>query len=260
MLDFYNNFYRATQTSAAHASFCQRVFGLDLCQHGFADVGQLDALLAAASVRPNHHVLDVGCGSGLIAEYMAERSGACVSGLDFAPEAIRQAKARTNGKGERLAFFEGDINDLRLPANAYDVITSIDSIYFSQDYVATIAALKQALRPGGRLAFYYSFGREPWVPVADFPAAQLPAFKTPLACALHANGLAFVTLDFTADEYRLATLRKNVLNGLRAQFEAEDNLFLYENRLGDANGISQAIQEGLHRRYLYVTLSMTGAR
>lgn len=260
MFDFYEHFYRATQTSAAHASFCRRVFGLDLCQHGFADVGQLDALLAAASVRPNHSVLDIGCGNGLIAEYLAERSGACVAGLDFAPEAIRQANARAAGNCNRLAFFEGDINNLHLPAGAYDVITSIDSIYFSQDFVATVAALKRALRPGGRLAFYYSFGREPWVPVDKFPTAQLPAFNTPLAHALQANGLPFLTLNFTADEYRLATLRKSVLTNLRAQFEAEDNLILYENRLGDANGISEAIEEGLHRRYLYVTTPVAGGR
>lgn len=255
MFDFYEDFYRATQTSTAHASFCRRVFGLNLCQHGFADVGQLDALLAAASVRPNHRLLDVGCGNGLIAEYLAERSGACVTGMDFAPEAIRQACGRADGSGDRLAFFVGDINDLHLPAGSYDVITSIDSIYFSKDYVATIAALKRALRPGGRIAFYYSFGREPWVPVTEFPAAQLPALKTPLADALYMNGLSFVTLDFTADDYRLAALRKSVLAELRPQFEAENNLFLYENRLGDAVGISQAIREGLHRRYLYVAMA-----
>jgi cyclopropane fatty-acyl-phospholipid synthase-like methyltransferase len=252
MLDFYSDFYRAVQTSTAHASFCQRVFGLDLCQHGFADVGQLDALLAAASVRPNHRMLDIGCGNGLITEYLAERSGACVTGLDLVPEAIRQARERTYSKADQLAFCVGDINGLQLPPNCYDVIASIDSIYFSQNYTATIAALKQALRAGGRLAIYYSFGREPWVPAAEFPAARLPAYKTPLAEALKANSLSFVTLDFTADDYRLAVLRKAALAALRSQFEAEGNLFLYENRLGDAVGVTQAIQEGLHRRYLYI--------
>lgn len=252
MFDFYNQFYHAAPASAAHAQFCRQVFGMDLCQHGFAGTGQLDALLAAAAVRPGHHLLDVGCGNGLIAEYLAERSGACVSGLDFAPEAIHQATTRTQAKADRLTFFVGDINDLHLLPGAYDVIVSIDSIYFSQDYAETIRAFKQALRPGGRLAIYYSFGREPWVPIEEFPAEQLPAGRTPLAQALHANDLPFVTLDFTADDYRLANRRKYVLELLRGEFEAEGNLFLYENRLGDAEGISQAIQQGLHRRYLYI--------
>jgi cyclopropane fatty-acyl-phospholipid synthase-like methyltransferase len=63
MWDFYNNFCRATETSQAHKQFCTRVFGLDLCQHGFADVNQLDALIAAAQLGPGQRVLDLGCGA-----------------------------------------------------------------------------------------------------------------------------------------------------------------------------------------------------
>ncbi len=256
MFDFYNDFYRATQTSEAHAAFCRRVFGLDLRQHGFADIGQLNALLAAATVRPGERILDVGCGSGQIAAYLAERSGAHVTGMDYVPDAIRQACERTCDQADQLDFFVGDINALHLPPGAYDVIVSIDSLYFSEDYTATVAAFKGALRPGGRLAILYSFGREPWVPVEEFPAEQLAADKTPLAAALRANGMAFAAQDFTADDYRLAQLRRSVLADLRPQFEAEGNLFLYENRLGDANGISAAIEEGLHRRYLYVATAV----
>ena len=29
-------------------------------------------------------------------------------------------------------------------------------------------------------------------------------------------------------------------------------MFIYENRMGDANGISQAVEMGLQRRYLYL--------
>ena len=168
MWDFYDNFYRATAASAAHSEFCTRVFGIDLCQHGFADVAQLDALVAAAQLGPGQHVLDLGCGSGLIAEYLSDHSGAHVTGLDYVPDAIRQACERTRAKADRLDFVVGDINALVLPPAAFDVIVSIDTIYFSDDYSTTIAALAQALRPGGRLAFLYSHGREPWVPVEEF--------------------------------------------------------------------------------------------
>lgn len=249
---FYNDFYHVTPTSAAHAAFCQRVFGLDLGQHGFADIAQLDALLAAANVCKGERILDIGCGSGQIAEYLAERSGAHITGMDYVPFAIQQACERTRSKADQLAFFVGDINALHLPPAAYDVIVSVDSMYFSENYTATIGTFKQALRPGGRLAILYSFGREPWVPVEEFPAEQLRADKTPLAVSLSANHMSFVAQDLTADEYRLALLRRSVLADLRAQFEAEGNLFIYENRLGDANGIAAAIEEGLHRRYLYI--------
>jgi SAM-dependent methyltransferase len=229
-----------------------RVFGLDLCQHGFADVTQLDALIAATALGPGQRVLDLGCGSGLIAEYLSDHSGAHVTGLDYVPHAIRQACERTQAKAGGLAFVVGDINALDLAPAAYDVIVSIDTIYFSDNYAITVAALKQALRPGGRLAFLYSHGREPWVPLEEFDASTLPATRTPLAEALSANGFEFTAIDFSARDLQLALRRQQVLAELRDQFAAEDNLFIYENRLGDANGIHQACEEGLQRRYLYV--------
>jgi ubiquinone/menaquinone biosynthesis C-methylase UbiE len=252
MWDFYDSFYRATQVSQAHRQFCTEVFGLDLCQHGFADVQQLDALIAAAQLGPGQRVLDLGCGTGLIAEYLSDHSGAHVTGLDYVPDAIRQATERTQAKSDRLAFVVGDINTLDLPQAAYDVIVSIDSIYFSEDYAATVAVLKQALRPGGRFATLYSHGREPWVPLEGFDATTLAATRTPLAQALYASGFDFITVDFSGDDLRLAISRQQVLAGLREQFEAEGNLFIYENRLGDANGIRQACEDGMQRRYLYI--------
>jgi hypothetical protein len=55
----------------------------------------------------------------------------------------------------------------------------------------------------------------------------------------------------TGTDYELARRRKAVLAELQAEFEAEGNTFIYDNRLGDANGICQAVEEGLHARYLY---------
>ncbi len=145
----------------------------------------------------------------------------------------------------------GDINALDLPPATFDVIISIDTIYFSDDYSTTIAALAQALRPGGRLAFLYSHGREPWVPVEEFDVSTLPAANTPLAKALSANGFGYSFTDFTADDLRLAIRRQEVLADLRDEFEAEGNLFIYENRLGDANGIRAGV-----RRWTAATLSV----
>jgi SAM-dependent methyltransferase len=252
MLEFYDRFYRAAETSAAHREFCVRVFGVDLCQHGFADVEQLEALMAAAGMGVGTRVLDLGCGNGLIAEYLADCSGAHVTGLDYVPAAIEQARARTKGKAERLQFVVADINALDLPEGAYDVVVSIDTIYFSTDYAATVAALKRSLRPGGRLAFLYSHGREPWVPREEFDAATLLPDGTPLAQALAANGFAVTAADFTAADLRLALARREALAELRDRFAEEGNLFIYENRMGDATGIRAACEEGLQRRYLYL--------
>ncbi|MGB7537935.1 MAG: methyltransferase domain-containing protein [Anaerolineales bacterium] len=259
MKDFYTKFYSSIEHSPAHHAFCERVFGRDLGQHGFADMEQLDLLLKVTRLDPAHHALDLGCGNGMIAEYLSDSSGARITGLDFIDEAVGTARKRTQAKADRLSFVAGDINRLELPASAFDAVLSIDSIYFSGDYAATIRALKTALRPGGGMAFLYSFGREPWIPLEKFPAEKLPPDQTPLADALRANGLAFRTWELTKQDYQLAQRRKQILEDLKPQFEAEGLMFIYENRMGDALGVSQAIAEGLHARYLYLVRFPAGS-
>ncbi len=259
MKDFYEKFYAITEHSAAHHAFCERVFGKDLCQHGFADMQQLELLMQVTQLGPGQDVLEIGCGNGMIAEYLSDCAGARFTGLDFIPLAIEQARKRTAEKSERLTFIVGDINALALPEHVFDLVLSVDSMYFSKDYAATIRQLKAALRHGGQMAIFFSHGREPWVPKEQFPAESLPADKTPLAEALRANDLTFRTWDLTAQEYALAQRRKKVLPELRPQFEAEDALFIYDNRMGDAQGISQAVEEGLHRRYLYLAQAPASA-
>jgi hypothetical protein len=45
MYDWYTRYYVATRDSAAHAALCERVYGRNFAQHGFADMAQLDKLL-----------------------------------------------------------------------------------------------------------------------------------------------------------------------------------------------------------------------
>lgn len=251
MRDFYESFYRLTATSTAHAEFCERVFGRNLCQHGFADMTQLDALIMALRLKSGDCVLDVGCGNGMIAEYVSDCTGAHLTGIDYIPTAIDQARERTTSKADRLAFRVGDINALDLAPESFDAIIAVDSIYFSDDYTRTLSEWKRALRPGGRMGIYFAHGQAGWVGNTPFDATTLMPEHTPLADALRANGLNYSATDFTPDDYRLALRRLEVLPELKARFEADDLGFVYENRIGDGNGIRQSIEDGLHRRYLY---------
>ncbi len=250
MREFYEQFYARVPDSPVHALFCERAFGLDLGQHGFADLVQLDAVVQAAELGPGKHALDLGCGDGRIAEYLSDQTGAHVTGLDYVPQAIRLARQRTTAQAGRLSFLVGDLNALDLPAGAFDAILSIDTIYFSQDYARTLGQMAAALRPGGRIVFLYSYGWEPGAPPEAFDVATLAPERTPLGEALRANGLDFYTQDWTATDCRLAHSRRQILEELEPQFRAEGLDFVYENRMGEARGIARGCDLGLHRRYL----------
>lgn len=135
MEDFYAVYYAATATSEAHHIFCERVFGHDLCQHGFADKNQLELLLQVLQLQPAHRVLEVGCGNGMITEFLSDYTGAHFTGLDNNALAVHQAQKRTAAKSERLTFLVGDINQLDLPPETFDVILAIDSVYCNRSDV-----------------------------------------------------------------------------------------------------------------------------
>jgi protein arginine N-methyltransferase 1 len=106
------------------------------------------------TVRPEHVVLDLGCGSGLLG-LMALRAGAGkVLFVDRGPviEMARRAVCEA-GFGDRASFFQAVSYDLELPDRA-DIVLCDHVGYFGFDYdiLRLLAdARRRFLRPGGRL-------------------------------------------------------------------------------------------------------------
>lgn len=248
MQEWYRRFYRATRTSRAYSRFCQRVYGRDYSQHGFVNMAQLDRLLDRLRLAPGTRVLEAGCGAGGVAEYIADRTGAQVHGIDYIPEAIERALERTEGKRDRLTFEVADLATAELPTGRYDLVLCLDSLYFT-DLTDTLRRLAAGLAPQGRMGLYYVHilwdGQEHLRPT-------LTADGGPVAEALRRNGLCFTAEDLTEEDYRHALLAAQVLEELRPEFEAEGTLFLYENRRVEALGQRRFYEQGRTARYLYV--------
>ncbi|KUR76020.1 bifunctional 2-polyprenyl-6-hydroxyphenol methylase/3-demethylubiquinol 3-O-methyltransferase UbiG [Novosphingobium sp. FSW06-99] len=100
------------------------------------------------TMRPlaGRRALDVGCGAGLLAEPLA-RLGAEVSGVDAAPDNIRVAAAHAQAGGLAITYRCGDVADLGL--TGFDLVTSMEVVEHVADKAAFLAALAQALAPGG---------------------------------------------------------------------------------------------------------------
>jgi arsenite methyltransferase len=108
-------------------------------------------LVEALALQPGERVLDVGCGTGRLAEFMAEQVGPTghVLGIDPLPLRINLAQARSR---DGLAFRVGDAYALDdLPSGAFGVVCLNAVFHWLPEKAGPLRQFVRILRPGGRL-------------------------------------------------------------------------------------------------------------
>ncbi len=228
---WYRKYYTMVQNSRAYSRFCAELYGRDLSQTDFSDMAQIELLIQIAGLNPGDRVLDLGCGNGLFAEYLSDRTGARVWGVDYIPEAIAQANQRTAGKSNRLHFQVGNFDHLDYPPESFDLLISIDTLYMPNDLPGTLRVLNNMLAPGGRmLIFYITILFDP-----ALPRDSLLADNTDLARALQSINLPYRTWDVSEATFHLMRHKHQLARAMRAEFETEGTMFLYNHLIEESD-------------------------
>ena len=109
-------------------------------------------LVKFAGVTSGQKVLDVACGTGVVA-VTAARQGARVTALDLTPELL--ARARENGETAAVAveWHEGDVEALPFADASFDAVLSQYGHIFAPRPAVAIGEMLRVLRPGGTIAF-----------------------------------------------------------------------------------------------------------
>jgi SAM-dependent methyltransferase len=108
-------------------------------------------LVRFAAVAPGERVLDVACGTGVVA-LTAARMGAVAEGLDLTPALLERARQHAALAGLPVDFREGDAEALPYPDASFDVVLSQFGHMFAPRPEVTVSEMLRVLRPGGRLA------------------------------------------------------------------------------------------------------------
>jgi SAM-dependent methyltransferase len=109
-------------------------------------------LVRHAGVTPGSRVLDVACGTGVVA-VTAARRGAHVCGLDLTPELLEHARENARIAGLEIEWREGDVEQLPFEDRGFDFVLSQFGHMFAPRPDVAVAEMLRVLKPGGRIAF-----------------------------------------------------------------------------------------------------------
>lgn len=121
------------QNSEAFRHFCEEAFGNDFSQDGFSDTAQVDRILQYIPTDRQARILDIGCGNGKMLGYLQKKTGAYIYGFDYSQNAIDTARATFKTDSD---FKRACIGEIDYPAGTFDVIVSMDTMYFAPDMAA----------------------------------------------------------------------------------------------------------------------------
>lgn len=111
-------------------------------------------LLAMLGAKPDERVLDIGCGIGGPARWIARNAGCFVTGIDLVPEfcAAAEALAAATGQQDRVCFLAGSATALPLPDAVFDRAYSQNVAMNIADKGAMYREALRVLKPGGIFA------------------------------------------------------------------------------------------------------------
>jgi cyclopropane-fatty-acyl-phospholipid synthase len=195
----YNPIRRSRRNVAHHYDLSDELYDLFLdhdrqysCAYFFdadddIDTAQLNKrrhIAAKLLLRPGMKVLDIGCGWGGLALYLASECGADVTGLTLSVEQLKvaQRRAAQAGLADRVRFV---LRDYREETGQYDRIVSVgmfEHVGVGQ-YRAFFDQVKALLKPDG-VALLHCIGRmdgpgatNPWIRKYIFPGGYSPAIS-----------------------------------------------------------------------------------
>ena len=108
-------------------------------------------LIEIASIRPGERVLDVACGTGVVARLAADLVGekGRVAGVDINPGMLAVARSKSTGKS--IEWYEASAENIPLENESFDVVLCQLGLQFVQDRFAALREMWRVLAPEGRV-------------------------------------------------------------------------------------------------------------
>ncbi len=217
----YEDFYTMAEKSRAFHLFCEEALGEDFSQDGFSDVSQVKRILEYIPDGSDVHILDIGCGNGKMLGYIQKTKDVYIHGFDFSAQAINTARKLYPVKSD---FREGIAGETEYRENFFDVIISMDTMYFAKDMAEFMCQVKKWLKNNGIFFAGYQEG--------DIMPKTVDATTTVLAGALQHSNMAYEEEDITMECYNILKRKRNAALKYKEDFLQEGNVKWFDMIMG----------------------------
>jgi SAM-dependent methyltransferase len=123
-------------------------------------------LIEVAAPKPGERILDLGCGTGIVARTVARQLGgsSTIIALDMSPNMLAVARAAATREGLAIGWREGNAEQLPFPDNSFDVILCQFALMFVSNKAAAFAEMRRVIAENGRViaSVWQSLERHPF--------------------------------------------------------------------------------------------------
>jgi ubiquinone/menaquinone biosynthesis C-methylase UbiE len=174
------------------------------------NVEATEELVKSCHIGEGQTILDVGCGAGVTASFIAKRYGCRVMGVDISDGMVERSReqAQREGVTDRVEFRRADAQDLPFEDDLFDAVITESVTAFPEDKQRAVQEYARVTKPGG----YVGLNESTWLKVPPPPeviawaSQDLGASVKPLTSDEWVGLLQGADLsDITARLYRINT-------------------------------------------------------
>lgn len=160
-----------------------------------AQKAKMELICRKLELKPGMNVLDIGCGWGGLAVYMASHYGVHVTGITVSQEQLAYAEAHSQGLDIRWL-----LQDYRSLSGTFDRVVSVGMFEHvgRKNYTAFFTKIKELLKEDGLFLLHTigsnvrKNGVDPWIAKYIFPNGMLPSIR----CIADASSPHFIMEDW----------------------------------------------------------------
>jgi SAM-dependent methyltransferase len=134
----------------------RKAFGEDFGQNSWTTADEYRRWIAELRLDSGSRVLEVACGAGGPALFLAREAGCRVVGVDINAHGVATANARAHdsGIGDRVSFSVTNADEpLAFPDETFDAVLCVDSAIHFPHRLRVLEEWRRVLRPAGRAVF-----------------------------------------------------------------------------------------------------------